>query len=179
MELQRTGKVWKCGDDITTYEIIAQTYWNMERPDPDPVMLGQHVFENVTSRDQNENIPFSGGAYDIVVAGKNFGCGGKSIKHPVVALIGAGVTCVVGESFSRYFFRNAINNGLPAITCPGISKFVNTGDHLKLDYENSIIINRDQDTVIAFNKFPSFILDVINAGGQLAYFKNKLYPSIG
>ena len=73
----------------------------------------------------------SSGKYSFIIAGRNFGGGGKSIEHPIIAIKGAGVKAVIAESASRYFFRNAINNGLPILICEGITSNVRTGDDLE------------------------------------------------
>ena len=76
---------------------------------------------------QNEYQAFAGkentfrkSGYEIIVAGKNFGCGSKTVEHPVMAMLGAGVKLVIADSFSRYSYRNAINLALPVLICPGI-----------------------------------------------------------
>jgi len=101
------GNVWKFGDDIDTDAIIPGRYLTIN----DPKELARHVFEGVRpefARDVAEG--------DIIVAGKNFGCG-SSREHAPLALKGAGIYCIITKSFARIFFRNAINIGLPVLEC--------------------------------------------------------------
>jgi 3-isopropylmalate/(R)-2-methylmalate dehydratase small subunit len=123
----------------TAYQIIGRKRWTLNAMDP--AELGQWAFEDAIESIKDIPGGFQELGYDIVVAGHDFGGGGKSIEHPIVAMQGAGVKLVLAESFSRYNFRNAINRGLPAITCPGISGFCDTGDKLQVDLLNGEIKN--------------------------------------
>lgn len=89
----------------------------------DPEDLGRWALERVAPEFAGVENGFKNSDYSIVVAGKNFG-GGKSIEHPVISLIGAGVEVVLADSFARCNFRNSINNGLPVAECKGISQEV-------------------------------------------------------
>ena len=89
------GKVWKFGDDVNTDEIIPARYLNIT----DPIKLAEHVME-----DADPDFPSKVTPGDIIVAGKNFGCG-SSREHAPVALKGAGIACVIAASFARYFFQ--------------------------------------------------------------------------
>jgi 3-isopropylmalate/(R)-2-methylmalate dehydratase small subunit len=162
------GTVWKCNDDITAYEIIAQRRWNLRVIDTEE--LGKWVFEDLYDGIRDKPCGFKELGYDIVVAGHNFGGGGKSIEHPVAAMQGAGVKLVLAESFSRYNFRNAINRGLPAMACPGISSMFQTGDKLTASLQTGNIKNISTGALIHGTPFPDLILQFLDAGGMLNYY---------
>jgi len=156
------GHVWKYGDDINTDYIIPGRY--MELTDPEE--MAEKVFE--------EHDPsFRKGVQkgDIVVGGKNFGCG-SSREHAPIALIGNGVSLVLAESFARIFYRNAINIGLPALECPGIHEAVEKGDLLEVDVTGGSVKNLTNGKSLKFKPLPAFMVEVLNAGG-LAPYLNK------
>ena len=107
---------------------------------------------------------------DIIVAGRDFGCG-SSREHAVWALRGAGVACVIAESFARIFYRNAVNNGFPAIECVGITGEVETGDELEVDLNGGVLKNISSDKEIPFIPMPDFVLKIAEAGGLLQSIK--------
>src|SRR5690606_15063761 len=100
-----TGRVWKFGDNIDTDAIIPARYLNSA----DPANLAAHCME-----DADPTFPSKVRPGDIIVAGRNFGCG-SSREHAPLALKAAGVACVIAPSFARIFYRNAINIGLPIL----------------------------------------------------------------
>jgi len=108
---------------------------------------------------------------DIIFAGKNFGCG-SSREQPVVGLKSVGVVAVVAESFSRIFYRASINQGLLLIECPEAVQAYKKGDDISLDFEKGVIIVGNQR--FSFPKLPQEILEIRDAGGLLAYARNKL-----
>lgn len=165
------GTVWKCGDNVTAYQIIARRRWTLNALDP--AELGKWAFEDAL--DSLKNIPggFKELGYDIVVAGHDFGGGGKSIEHPIVAMQGAGVRLVLAESFSRYNFRNAINRGLPAMTSPGISEFCRTGDRLQVDLLTGEVKNLTTGQTTQGTPLSDLILLFLEAGGMLNYYKQQ------
>ena len=107
---------------------------------------------------------------DIIVAGRDFGCG-SSREHAVWALRGAGVACVIAESFARIFYRNAVNNGFPAIECVGITGEVETGDELEVDLNGGVLKNISSGKEIPFIPMPDFVLKIAEAGGLLQSIK--------
>jgi len=108
---------------------------------------------------------------DIILAGKNFGCG-SSREHPVVGLKSVGVLAVVAESFARIFYRASINQGLLLIECPKAVKAYSDGDTVSLDVENGMIkINNEP---FSFPRLPKEILAIRDAGGLLPYARKKL-----
>jgi 3-isopropylmalate/(R)-2-methylmalate dehydratase small subunit len=166
------GKAWVGRDDIMVYEIVSMKRWNMDKVDP--VELGNWAMEGVDPAFATAPGGFKAGGYSIVVAGVNFGGGGKSIEHPIFALKGAGVKAVLAESFSRFNFRNSVNNGLPVFVCPGILALAQTGDTLEVNTVEGKVTNPRTGAFLAIPPLPSFTLELINAGGLIPYTKTKL-----
>jgi len=173
METIFKGKAWVCGDYTDSYKILPEQYWqggakvgnlNMEE-------LGKHAMEGA---DPNFAREASAGKYSFIIAGRNFGGGGKSIEHPIIAIKGAGVKAVITESSSRYFFRNAINNGLPILICEGITSKVRTGDDLEVDLSHGEI--RDLTTGVRLKSapIPQNLMDILEMGGYIPYTKKKM-----
>ena len=106
--MKAKGKVWKFGDDVDTDAIIPARYLNTS----DPEELARHCME-----DADETFAAQVQSGDIIVAGKNFGCG-SSREHAPLAIKAAGVSCVIAEGFARIFYRNAFNIGLPILESP-------------------------------------------------------------
>ena len=158
------GKVWKVGNDIDTDVIIAARYLN----DASDENMRAHCLEDAIP---NFSQVISVG--DILVAGKNFGCG-SSREHAPISIKVSGVSCVIAESFARIFYRNAINLGLPIITCPEAAAEINAGDELEVDVENGVIKNLTQGKEYQGETFPPFIQEIITAGNLLNYVKAKV-----
>lgn len=165
------GTVWKCGDNVTTYQIIPQKRWTLGTVDADE--LGKWAFEGAWDELKDTPYGFRDRGFDIVVAGHDFGGGGKSIEHPVAAMQGAGVKLTLAESISRYNFRNSINRGLPAITCPGVTALFETGDRLRANLLTGEIENLATGASATFEPFPELILHFLDAGGMLRYYDEK------
>jgi 3-isopropylmalate/(R)-2-methylmalate dehydratase small subunit len=133
--------------------------------------LGKHAMEGA---DRNFALEASSGKYSFIIAGRNFGGGGKSIEHPIFAIKGAGVKAVVAESSSRYFFRNAINNGLPILICEGITSKVRTGDELEIDLSKGEIRNLSTGTKLKSAPIPDNLMQILQMGGYIPYTKKKM-----
>lgn len=166
------GTVWKCGDNITAYQIIAQKRWTMNKMDPEE--MSKWVFEGAEPSVKDLPNGFKSKGYQVVVAGQDFGGGGKSIEHPIVAMQGAGIILLVAESFSRYTFRNAINLGMPAIMCPGVAEIFSSGDTLEADLLTGEIKNLSTGAVKAGIPLSDFVLRLIESGGLLEYYRKKI-----
>ena len=166
------GKAWVCGDFIDAYKILPRTYWggakigNLSEEE-----LGKHAMEGV---DPNFCGDMRGGKYLFIVAGRNFGGGGKSIEHPIFALKGAGVKAVIAESASRYFFRNSINSGLLVMICKGITEKVVQGNELELNMASGEIWNVTTGERLESAPLPEVALGILDAGGYLPYTRKKL-----
>ncbi|MBU4047962.1 3-isopropylmalate dehydratase small subunit [bacterium] len=158
------GKIWKFKDNIDTDVIIPARYLNTS----DPKELALHCMEDYDSefvKKMNQG--------DIVVAGRNFGCG-SSREHAPIALKAAGVSCIIAQSFARIFFRNAINIGLPIFESVEVVDQCSPGNILEVDTVQGVIKNLSKDKVYKTNLLPEFIQKVISVGGLREYVKEEL-----
>jgi 3-isopropylmalate/(R)-2-methylmalate dehydratase small subunit len=157
-------RAWVYGDHISTDDIIAGRYLAKH----DPAEWGRHAMENIDPEFSKRVQPG-----DVIVAGKNFGCGSSREQAPI-ALKAAGVSAVVAESFARIFYRNAINQGLPVLTCPGVSKKFKNGDGAEVNLKEGWIKNVRTGEKIKVQPLPEFILDILNAGGLIPHLRKKI-----
>ncbi len=153
------GKCRKLGDNVNTDEIIPACYLNIT----DPQALAAHCMENADPQFVHRVRPG-----DIVVAGRNFGCG-SSREHAPLAIQALGIACVVAESFARIFFRNCINIGLPIAECPDAAREASEGDELEIDLAAGRIVNLASSKAHQFPPFPEEIRRIIDAGGLMAF----------
>jgi 3-isopropylmalate/(R)-2-methylmalate dehydratase small subunit len=158
------GKVWKFGNDIDTDIIIPGRYLVLR----DEKELAEHVMEG-TDPDFYKKVDDG----DIIVAGKNFGCG-SSREHAPIALKGAGISAVVAESFARIFYRNSINVGLPLIEAKDISSQVSEGDEIEIDVENGFLKNLNTGKEIRIKSLPEFMMGILQQGGLIPFLKENL-----
>ena len=173
IETNITGKAWVGGDDISTYDIIPQSRWNLDSLDPDE--LGKWAMEDADPDFHGKENALRNSGYTIIVAGKNFGGGGKSIEHPVIATKGAGIKVVLAESFARYNFRNSVNNGFPVVECKGIMEMVEKGDELTVDLAEGYVLNHRTGKRADLVPFSQYVFDVMEAGGLIEYTKKQLH----
>lgn len=157
------GRAWKFEDDVDTDAIIPGRYLVIN----DPEDLAKHVFEGVRPEFATE---VAGG--DIVVAGRNFGCG-SSREHAPLGLKGAGVEAVVATSFARIFFRNAINIGLPLFVSAEADK-IRDGDSIEIDADEGVIYNRSRDESYRTTPLPPFLQEIVATGGLVEYTKRMV-----
>lgn len=157
------GKIHKLGNDINTDDIIAAKYL----VSTDAEELGKHCLESIKPDFVNKVSPG-----DIIVAGKNFGCG-SSREHAPLAIKGCGVSAVVAKSFAAIFFRNAINIGLPFLELEEVDK-IQDGDVLEIDLSSGIIKNITQNQTYKTQAFPEFLQEIIKAAGLINYIKLKV-----
>jgi 3-isopropylmalate/(R)-2-methylmalate dehydratase small subunit len=108
----------------------------------------------------------------IVVAAENFGCG-SSREHAPLALLGAGIRCVVADSFARIFFRNAVNTGLPVVICTGIHAAVAEGEELTVDLDGGTVTVGPSGRTLSFPPLPPFMTGILEAGGLIPYLKGR------
>jgi len=156
------GKVHKFGDNINTDDIIAAKYLNSQDPD----YLGKHCMENIMP-DFSKKVK-SG---DIIVAGKNFGCG-SSREHAPLAIKGCKVSVVIAKSFARIFYRNAINIGLPILILKETDR-IEEGDFLKVDLSEGKVFNLSKNEEYSCESFPSFMQEIIKSGGLVKWIKER------
>lgn len=155
----KNARVWKFGDNIDTDAIIPGRFLTINNPDE----LATHCFEG--TRDEFAK-KVKGG--DIVVGGRNFGCG-SSREHAPLAFIGAGVKIVIAQSFARIFFRNAINVGVLPVLCRDADK-ITDGAKIMLDIKAGYIEADGERFEI--EPVPEFMQGIIDAGGLVEYAKN-------
>lgn len=170
METLLRGKVWVGGKDIYAFDMIRQEHWAKPL---DPQELSKWVMAGVSPEFEGEN-GFKRFGYSFIVAGSNFGGGGKTIEHPIRGLMGAGIKAVIAESFSRLQFRNAINNGLPFLTCKGCREIVTTGDELEVDLETGRIRNLTNGKEATAAPVADFVNEIAQAGGLIPYVKKQI-----
>lgn len=153
------GRVIKLGDKIDTDIIIPAKHLKYT----DPEYLAQHVFEPIDPEFHRK----AKGA--IIVAGKVFGMG-SSREQAAIAIKAAGIKAILAESFARIFYRNAINNGLPAIICPDITKEVNEGDEVAVNLETGeVFVNNAKS--IKCKGITGIALEILETGGLIEYLK--------
>ena len=156
------GRVYKFGDNINSDIIIPGRYLiyiDRER-------LGQHAFEML-----GEGYPDKLRKFDILVAGRNFGCG-SAREQAATAIQGLGIKAVVATSFARTFYRNAINDGLPIVECPALVSAVQEGDEIEIDLEGGQIRAGQQQFI--FPKMPESVRKILELGGLAEYLKSQL-----
>lgn len=157
------GRVWRFGDHINTDLIIPGRYLD----DNSVKNLAAHVME-----DADPDFPKNVAKGDILVAGRNFGCGSSREQAPL-ALKYAGVSAVVAGSFARIFYRNAINVGLPVIVCPEAASRIETGDVVELDLRGGRLALPD-GPVLSFDPLPDFLVVILEEGGLVPYTRKRL-----
>ncbi|MGE5172709.1 MAG: 3-isopropylmalate dehydratase small subunit [Betaproteobacteria bacterium] len=159
-----SGKAWKFGADVDTDAIIPARYLNTS----DPNELAKHCMEDSTNPEFIKKMKPG----DIIVAGKNFGCG-SSREHAPIAIKTAGVSCVVAKSFARIFYRNCFNTGLPIFECPEAVDGTQEGDQIEVDADAGAIRNLTTNKTFKVAPVPAFMQELITAGGLMAYTKKK------
>lgn len=164
-----SGRVWLLSDEVDTGQLIPGQYL----PITDPYELARHALEAVRP-------DFATGVQlgDIIVAGKNFGCG-SSREHAAKALKFAGVSVVLAESFARIFFRNAFNIGMAAVPLPGITKIVSEGDRLEVSLAEGKVKNLTIGVEISFAQLPPVMVRILESGGIIPYTSDKLKVGCG
>ncbi|MBS3783633.1 MAG: 3-isopropylmalate dehydratase small subunit [Anaerolineae bacterium] len=162
------GKVWACGDHVDTDAIIPARFLNTSEPEE----LALHCMEGIDPGFASE-VASGVDAPSVIVAGRNFGCG-SSREHAPLAIKAAGVSCVVAKSFARIFYRNAINIGLPILTCPEAVEGTKAGHRLRIDLRAGTMTNLDTARTYHTSPFPGFIMDIIAAGGLVEYTRERM-----
>lgn len=160
------GKAWKYGDNVNTDVIFPgkYTYVSME-----PEEMAKHSLEDLDPEFAKRVSPG-----DVIVAGKNFGCG-SSREQAAACLKHAGVQAIIARSFARIFFRNAINQGLLVVQSDEAVEIIEHGDEVSVDFENGKIHTRKG--TVGFPLLPSSVLGILEAGGLIAYTRQKLQSS--
>ena len=158
------GKVWRFGNDIDTDVIIPARYLNTSNPEE----LAEHVMEGI-----DKDFPGKVKRGDIIVAGKNFGCG-SSREHAPIAIKAAGIQAVVARSFARIFYRNAFNIGLPIFESTEAPEKIKESEEIEIDADNGVIKNPTAHEEYKVKPIPPFMQELIAAGGLIEWTKEKL-----
>ncbi len=158
------GNAWKFGADIDTDAIIPARYLNTSEPKE----LALHCMEDSANPDFIKKMKPG----DIIVAGKNFGCG-SSREHAPIAIKAAGVSCVVAKSFARIFYRNCFNMGLPIFESAEAAEGISEGDQIEVDADAGVIRNLSTNKTFQVTPVPPFMQELIAAGGLMAYTRKK------
>lgn len=157
---KRINKPDGTDNDINTDYIISGRYkFKIE----DPKELGKYIFEDL---DPNFAAKISPG--DILVAGKNFGCGSSREQAPL-AIKSSGIAAVVAQSFARIFYRNAFNLALPLVECN--TQNIQEDDLLQIDLEKGMVYNLSKNEELRIKPLPRIILELLKSGGLVEYFK--------
>ena len=159
-----SGKSYKYGDNVDTDVIIPARYLNT----PDAKELAAHCMEDIDASFATTVKPG-----EIMVAGKNFGCG-SSREHAPLAIKTCGVACVIASTFARIFYRNALNIGLPILECPEAAQAIQAGDVVSVDFDTGLIVDETTGKTFQGEPFPPFMQDLIAAGGLAAYRVKRL-----
>ncbi|MCH3978112.1 MAG: 3-isopropylmalate dehydratase small subunit [Candidatus Methanomethylophilus sp.] len=152
------GKVWRFGDNVDTDQIIPAERLVVTNLDH----LNDFIFEKV-----RPGFAEKVGKGDILVAGKNFGCG-SSREHAPLSLMEAGFSCIIAESFARIFYRNSMNIGLLLVECKSDAK---EGDTVKVSISEGKVTDETSGKEWSFEKYPEFIQKLIDAGGLVNLVK--------
>lgn len=151
------------GDNVDTDVIIPARYLISS----DPVELAHHAMEDIDPKFARQVV-----RGDVVVAGKNFGCG-SSREHAPIALKAAGVSAVVAKSFARIFFRNAINLGLPICVSTAAVEGISDGDDVEVALSTGTVANRTTGQSFVAEPLPQFVLNIVDAGGLVPWVRKQ------
>ncbi len=157
------GRVWKFGDNVDTDLIIPARFLNVS----DEQELAKNCFVDVMP-DFVEKVQVG----DVIVAGKNFGCG-SSREHAPLALKGAGIRVIIAKSFARIFYRNAFNIGLPLLESEEASDDLVEGDQVSINLATGEIVNENKGQRFSAKPIPDFMMDMIKAGGLVNHIINR------
>jgi len=162
MESVIKGRVYKFGDNINSDIIIPGRYLIYI----DREKLAEHAFEML-----GEEVQRNLKTFDILVAGRNFGCG-SAREQAATAIQGLGIKAVVASSFARTFYRNAINDGLPIVESPAVYQAAQEGDEIEINLETGVIRLGVQE--FSFARMPESVRKIIELGGLAEYLKTQL-----
>jgi len=157
------GRVWKYGDNVNTDVMFPGKYTYTVT---DPAEIARHALE-----DLDPQFAASARPGDIVVGGRNWGCG-SSREQAAACLKYLGIGAVIATSFARIYFRNAINLGLPAITCPDAVAALQQGEMAEIDLVRHVI--RCAKGEFAFPPLSPTVLAIVEAGGLIPMLCRKL-----
>jgi len=163
MSLTICGRCWKFGDNVNTDMVFPQRHSHIT----DPNEIAKHAMEGYDPEFSKKV-----GQGDIIVAGKNFGCG-SSMEHAPIALKSVGIAAIIAESFARIFYRNAISLGLPVIESQDIFEEVTQGDILEISLIDGRVENLTTHSIYRIKPIPKFLIDILKNGGLVPHLINK------
>lgn len=158
------GRVWKFGEDVNTDVIIPGKYLNITNPQE----LGQHCMEGI-GPDFHQKVKPG----DIILAGKNFGCG-SSREHAPLAIKAIGISCIIAKTFARIFYRNAFNIGLPILECADVPDQLEEGQEIEVDLSTGQIRDLPRGRNFQAKPIPPFMQDLIRDGGLMNHLAKRL-----
>lgn len=157
------GRAYRFGNDVDTDAIIPARYLSTS----DPEILKNHCME-----DADPEFPGKVKPGDIIVAGKNFGCG-SSREHAPIAIKAAGVSCVIASSFARIFFRNSFNMGLPIFESDEAAAAIAEGDTVEVDADSGVIRDLTTGRQYQARPIPAFMQELIADGGLMEHIRKR------
>ncbi len=158
------GRAWKFGDDINTDIIISGKY---KFKTLDLRELSKHAMEALDPEFAAKVRPG-----DVIVAGKNFGCGSSREQAPLV-LKHLGISCILAKSFARIFYRNSINIGLPVLECPEAYEKVDAGDEIEVDLRTGVVRDLSKGLTLAVRPMPEFLVKILEDGGLIEQYRRR------
>ncbi len=157
------GRVWKFGEDVNTDVIIPGKYLNITNPQE----LGQHCMEGIDPDFHQKVKPG-----DIILAGKNFGCG-SSREHAPLAIKAVGISCVIAKTFARIFYRNAFNIGLPILECSDSPDQIEEGQEIEVNLDTGEIRDIFLGRSFLARPIPPFMQELIRDGGLMNHLARR------
>lgn len=158
------GRAWKFGDDVDTDVIIPVQYTSGS----DPEEFGRHCMEGIDADFPNKVRPG-----DILVAGKNFGCGSSREPAPI-AIKATGISCIIAKTFARIFYRNGFNVGLPLMECHEAPDQIEEGHEIEINLDTGKIQNLSTHQSFQAKPIPSFMQDLIREGGLMNHLAKQV-----
>ena len=162
MRARIRGRVWKYGDDVNTDVIFPGRYTYSVS---DPKEMARHALEDLDPVFHQNVQPG-----DIIVAGRNWGCG-SSREQAVTCLKEAGIGAIVARSFGRIYFRNCINEALPIVTCDAADT-VETGQEITIDFAAGTVTTPGGG--YTFPPLAAEVLKILQNGGLIAHVRKRL-----
>ena len=159
------GTAIKYGDNVDTDVIIPARYLAIQ----DRQELATHCMEDIDTEFVKKVKPG-----DIMIGGKNFGCGSSREHAPLVIKV-SGISCIIAKTFARIFYRNAINIGLPIIECEEASERIDDGDDVSIDFNTGIITNNTKNESYQGQQFPEFMQKIISSEGLVNYINSEKF----
>ncbi|ACZ19598.1 3-isopropylmalate dehydratase small subunit [Thermanaerovibrio acidaminovorans] len=157
------GRVWKYGDDVNTDVIFPGKYTYTIKERSEMAKVACEDLDPEFNRDAQRG--------DIIVAGKNFGCG-SSREQAVTCLVERGIGAIIAKGFARIYYRNALNEGLPIIVCPQAVDALEKGDTVEIDFDLGQV--HTPKGTFSFPPYPEFVKGLIEDGGLIPHVKKSL-----